>query len=410
MSSDRRPERVVVVGAGLAGLRTVEQLRQAGHQGSISLLGAEPHAPYDRPPLSKQVLSGSWAPERTGLAGREKLDELDVRLHLGEPAVGLEDGAVQLADGTRCAADAIVIATGVTARRLHGQPDKAHTLRTVEDSLLLRDALSSARSLLVVGGGFVGAEVASCALDQGLDVTVLEALANPFAKVLGNTVAELCGRAFRESGADLRSATQVHSFRDGLSVQLAGNEIVAADAIVVASGTVPNVHWLDGGSLGRHLDTSDGVACDHTGRVVGASGLWAVGDVASWDDPVTGRRCRREHWMNANDQAAIVARDIVGAPQAAVSVPYFWSDQFGLKIQLVGRPESADTVLELHGDGFQGGTVRGTVAGYFADDRLVGVVAFSAARQISTYRSLVTRGARRAELPNTSTSTRLGRV
>ncbi|HKQ42919.1 MAG TPA: FAD-dependent oxidoreductase, partial [Pseudonocardia sp.] len=180
-----QPEHVLVVGAGLGGLRTVEQLRSAGFQGRISLVGDEPHAPYDRPPLSKQVLTGEWAPERTTLRSVEGLDDLGVRTHLGMRAVALRPGEVELADGASLHADAIVVATGLAARTLPGQPAGVHTLRTLDDALALRAALERASSLLVIGGGFIGAEVASSARTRGLAVTVLEALPVPSARALG---------------------------------------------------------------------------------------------------------------------------------------------------------------------------------------------------------------------------------
>lgn len=399
-----QPEHVLVIGAGLGGLRTVEQLRTAGHQGRISLVGAEPHAPYDRPPLSKQVLTGDWEPARTTLRDADALDELGVRTYFGTEAVALRHHGgrddrgtleVELADGATLHGDVVVVATGVVARTLPGQPAHVHTLRTLDDALALRAALERIGSLLVVGGGFIGAEVASAALARGVAVTVLEAADTPAERALGPTLGVLAGRLMSEAGVDLRTGTSLARFVDGqvngYGVELADGSVVSADAVVVGVGGVPQLGWLpSAGPDGATLDVSDGLACGPTGRVHGLPGVWAVGDVARWDGH------RTEHWTNAGDQAAAVAHDVLGAPPPPPTVPYFWSDQFGLKIQLIGRPDLADSVLPLHGDGLDGGAVRGTVAGYLAGDRLVAVVGFGAARYVARYRPLVAERADRA--------------
>jgi NADPH-dependent 2,4-dienoyl-CoA reductase/sulfur reductase-like enzyme len=396
-----QPEHVLVVGAGLGGLRTVEQLRSAGYQGRISLVGAETHPPYDRPPLSKQVLTGEWPPQRTVLRDAEGLADLGVRAHLGIAAVALRPGEVELADGATLHGDAVVVATGLVARQLPDQPDHPalHTLRTLDDALSLRAGLESARSLLVVGGGFIGAEVASAARARGIGVTVLEAMPVPFSRALGPEVGALCAGLLTESGVDLRTGARPVRFPGdgagdgGMSVELADGTRVGADVVVVGVGATPRLEWV----AGTGLDLTDGLACDASGRVVGAPGVWAVGDVAAWYDPVHGDRPRIEHWTSAADQAAVVARDILTAPPPRRTVPYFWSDQFGLKIQLVGRPELADQVVPLHGDGIDGGAVRGTVAGYLAGDRLVAVASFGAARVLARYRALVAAAATSAD-------------
>nr|WP_257101744.1 NAD(P)/FAD-dependent oxidoreductase [Streptomyces sp. alain-838] len=199
-----QPEHVVVVGAGLGGLRTVEQLRSRGYPGRITLIGAEEHPPYDRPPLSKQILSRDWEPERAVLRDGAALGELDVDVRLGVRAVGLRGTAVELADGTEVAGTAVVLATGAAARRLPGQPDGVAVLRTLDDALALRDAFDSARSLLVVGAGFIGAEVACAARKRDIEVTVLEAMPVPCERVLGRRVGALAARLFTEAGVDLR--------------------------------------------------------------------------------------------------------------------------------------------------------------------------------------------------------------
>lgn len=391
-----RPEHVVVVGAGLGGVRTIEQLRATGYEGRITLIGAEPHPPYDRPPLSKQILSGAWDPERVVLRDKPALDELGVAYRLGAAAVALHGTSVDLDDGTSVAGDAVVLATGVVPRKLAGQPDGVWTLRTLDDAVALRDALENSQSLLVLGAGFIGAEVAHAARTRGLDVTVLEALPVPCERALGPEVGVLAGRLFTEAGVDLRCGTRISRFVDAHTVALPDDTTLSADVVLVGVGAAPELTWLDNAGF----ETTAGLACDATGRVrteagEWAAGIWALGDIAAWWDEPRGRRHRAEHWTSTVDQAAVVARDILGAEQPAAAVPYVWSDQFDLKIQLVGRPDLADEILPLHGAGLDGGPVRGTVVGYLAADRLVAVAGFGAARYLPRYRAMVAAGAHR---------------
>ncbi|MGH4016832.1 MAG: NAD(P)/FAD-dependent oxidoreductase [Pseudonocardiaceae bacterium] len=389
------PEHVVVVGAGLGGLRTVESLRAAGFPGRISLVGDEPHEPYDRPPLSKEILSGQWPEERAVLHRGELLD-LDVALHLGTAAVGVDDSTVQLADGTGLSYDVLVVATGVRPRRLPGQPDhpELHVLRTLEDCRALRDSMSRARSLLVVGAGFIGAEVAATARAAGLEVTMLEALSVPFARVLGEQMGELCARLQTENGVAVRRGVPLAEFLDtgfltnggaggGIAARLADGTIVRADCGVVGVGTVVDSGWLAG--LG--IPAGNGLACDSTGLVLGTGNVYAVGDIAAWPHPTVGDRPRIEHWTSATEQAMVVAQRIAGAEitRQADAVPYFWSDQYGLKLQLVGRPDQASSVEVLHDPG----VIKGTVAGYFADGTLVAALAFHSPRLLNRCRALV---------------------
>jgi len=381
------PEHVVVVGAGLGGVRTIEQLRALGYDGRITLIGAEEHPPYDRPPLSKQILAGTWAPERVILKDKPALDALNVVHRLGAAATGLRGTTVELEDGSTVTGDAVVVATGVAARTIPGQPDAVWTLRTLDDATALRDALGGSRSLLVVGGGFIGAEVAHAARLRGLDVTVLEAAQTTCERALGPRIGPLTERLFTEAGVDLRCGSRITRFLDAHTVELADGSRLTADIVLVGIGATPDVSWLG-------LET-DGVPCDRTGRVEGTPGVWAVGDVAAWWDDERGGRCRTEHWTTTVDQAAVVARDILDRELPPPAVPYVWSDQFGLKIQLVGRPDLADNILPLMGDGLDGGPVRGTVVAYFAGDRLVAVAAFGAPKYLPRLRGQVTAGAHR---------------
>lgn len=388
------PEHVVVVGAGLGGLRTVESLRAAGFTGRISLVGEEPHEPYDRPPLSKEILAGRW-PEQRAVLHRGELRDLDVALHLGTAAVGVDDTAVELSDGTRLGYHALVVATGVRARRLPGQPDhpELHVLRTLEDCRALRDSLARARSLLVIGAGFIGAEVASTARAADLEVTMLEALPVPFARVLGEQMGALCARLQTDNGVTMHCGAPLEEFLTNghaggaVAARLADGTTVRADCAVVGVGTVVDSGWLAG--LGVAAD--NGLACDDTGLVVGTGNVYAVGDIAAWPHPLVGDRPRIEHWTSATEQAMVVAQRITGTQisQQADTVPYFWSDQYGLKLQLVGRPDRASSVEVLHDPG----EIKGTLAGYFADGTLVAALAFHSPRLLNRCRALVREGA-----------------
>ncbi|MCD0452939.1 FAD-dependent oxidoreductase [Actinocorallia sp. API 0066] len=386
------PSHVVVVGAGLGGVKTVERLRAEGYGGAITLVGGEAHPPYDRPPLSKQILKGQWEPERVVLRDDVALAELGVKTRFGVRATSLRGTTVGLADGSEVAGDAVVVATGVVPRTLPGQPDGAHTLRTLGDALALRDALGPARSLLIVGGGFIGAEVACAAAEAGVAVMVLETAAVPCERALGPRAGMLAARLFTEAGVALRCGTALTGFADARTVTLADGTTLGADAVLVSVGAAPDLAWLDGtGSRAQ-----GGLACDERGRALGAESVWAVGDAAAWWDPAALAHHRGEHWTTTLDQAAAVACDVLGAPLPKAAPPYVWSDQFGMKIQTVGRTGAADEVLTLHGAGLEGGPVKGTVLGYFTGDALSGVASFGAPALFVRYRALVAAGASRS--------------
>jgi 3-phenylpropionate/trans-cinnamate dioxygenase ferredoxin reductase subunit len=316
-------------------------------------------------------------------------------------AVSVDRTAIELNDGTRLHYDALVVATGVRPRRLPGQPDhpELHVLRTLEDCRGLRDSLSRARSLLVIGAGFIGAEVAATARMAGLEVTMLEALPVPFVRVLGEQMGQLCARLQTDNGVTVRCGVRLAGFLDvnrtnngGIAARLADGTTVRADCGVVGVGTVVEGGWLAG--LG--VPTEGGLLCDGAGLVEGTGNVYAVGDVAAWQHPTVGDRLRIEHWTSAAEQAAVVAQRIAGKQitrQAGV-VPYFWSDQYGLTLQLVGRCDLATSVEVLHDPGM----IKGTVAGYFADGTLVAVLAFHAPRLLNQYRKLVVTGASEHEV------------
>lgn len=385
---------VVIVGGGLGGIKTAESLRGLDFSGNISLVSAEEHLPYDRPPLSKKFLSGDWDRERISLTSFDHLRELRVDLFLGNPAVSVRPGEVVLADGTRFDADAIVLATGLRPRELPGQPPAAHVLRSLDDAERLRAALQQSSSLLVIGAGFIGGEVASSARDMGVDVTVVESDSVPLHRVLGAEAGTLSARLMTERGVRLlcgssvastwQQATTPEGLTGGMRATLTDGTSLEADVLLVGIGGRPDPGWL----VEPGVDIENGVACDQNGRVKGTGGFWAVGDVSAWPQPRgLGIRSRHEHWTSANDQATIVARDVMGLePSTSRPTPYFWSDQFGLKIQLIGHPERSDEMVPLAGTGLDGGPIKGTTLGYLRAGALVAVAGFGAGGHIARLR------------------------
>ena len=382
-------EHVVVVGASLGGLRTVQSLRSSGHTGRITLIGDETHRPYDRPPLSKQVLAGEWQAEQAFLADEAELDRVDVDLRLGTRATDLDlpSRSIGLHGGERIRYDALVIATGATPRRIPDTPPLSgiHLLRTLEDCLDLRAALERAASLVVVGAGFIGAEVAATARKRGLDVTVLEALPVPLSRGLGPTLGPVIAGIHLDHGVDLRTGVGVAGFQGEGRVQrvlLADGSTVDADVVVVGIGVIPNTAWLEGSGL----ELRDGVVCDQFSQALGAPEVWAVGDVARWHNPLFDEEMRLEHWTNAVEQAMVVAANITGEPTPYAPVPYVWSDQYDSKIQIVGRPGAADEV-EVPIGAFDD---RKFVALTHRDGRLTGAVGLDEPRKVMRFKRLLT--------------------
>jgi len=344
------PERVVIVGAGLAGVRTAERLREGGYTGAITLVGQEAEPPYDRPPLSKQVLRGER--EVVRLRDPDSYAELGVELRLGVRAASLDADArkVVLDDGTNADYDALVIATGASPRVLpHSVHDGVHVLRSAEDCRTLRTAAMQGNRAVVVGGGFIGCEVAASLRLLGLDVTVVELASAPLVTVLGEQLSADVVRLHESNGVTMRCGVGVDALEGDdrvTGVRLVDGSVIPADLVVVGLGVTPTVEWL----AGSGLVIDNGVSCDEHGRA-SAPGVYAVGDVASWHNPRIGRAHRYEHWTSAADQAGLVAQTILtGAAATTLPVPYFWSDQYKVKIQSLGMPTAAAdeiVVLEL---------------------------------------------------------------
>lgn len=387
------PARVVVAGGSLAGLRTVEALRRGGYAGRVTVLGAERELPYDRPPLSKEVLAGKWDPARAALRTPESYAALDAEWRLATAATGLDlAGRAVLAGGERVPFDALVIATGAAPRRLPGPlPPGVHVLRTLADCLAIRDAFDRAARVAVVGAGFIGGEVAATARARGLDVALIEALPVPLERQLGAVMGAEVAALQRDCGVDVRLGVGVAGF-DGServrAVRLADGSAVPADVVVLGIGVAPETGWLAGSGLALE----DGVLCDERCRA-SAPGVYAAGDVARWWNPRYGEAMRVEHWTHATEQAdAAAASLLAGAGPCApfAPVPYFWSDQHGVKIQLAGRIRPGDEVCVVDGVVSE----RRFVALYGREGRLSAVLGWNRPRLVMQYRRLIRDGAR----------------
>lgn len=386
MASNQRG--IVIVGGGLAAARTAEQLRKSEYTGPIAIVGEESHLPYDRPPLSKDVLHSDL--DDVWLKPAEFYADNHITLRLGSAARSLDTAAqtVTLADGTVLGYDELVIATGLVPKRIPSFPDLEgiRVLRSLEEALALRRHASSARQAVIVGAGFIGCEVAASLRKLGVDVVLVEPQPAPLASVLGEQVGGLVTRLHRAEGVDVRTGVGVAEVRgsDGHvdGVVLTDGSELAADLVVVGIGSRPATDWLEGSGL--HVD--NGVVCDAAGRT-SAPHVWALGDVASWRD-ATGHQVRVEHWSNVAEQARVVVPAMLGQePPQAVVVPYFWSDQYDVKIQCLGEPEATDTVHIVEDDG------RKFLAFYERDGVLAGVVGGGMPGRVMKCRAKIAGGA-----------------
>lgn len=381
--------RIVVVGASLAGLRAVEFIRRAKFDGDLVLVGDESRLPYDRPPLSKEVLREAIDEERLALR-RKSYDELQVELVLGQPAVALDTAARQigLADGRTIPFDGLLIATGGRARSLPNQPELLglHTLRTLDDALSIRKSLTGGGRVAVIGAGFIGAEVAASARQMGLEVTMIEALETPLGQSLGPRLGRILQEIHERHGVTVRCGRRVERFEGTehiTSVVLDDGTRVECETAVVGIGMIPAVAWLEGSGV----DIEDGIRCDET-LATNVPRIVAAGDVASWHNPLFDERMRIEHWTNAVEQARHAVGTLLAEPGRASpfeSVPLFWSDQFDVKIQGVGRPRPTDELL-LFGDEGAGDKL---VALYGRAGRLVGAVTFNQPPKLIRLRQLI---------------------
>jgi len=391
--------RVVVVGASLAGFRAAEELRAQGFDGTITMVGDEVHRPYDRPPLSKQVLAGTRSPAATALepAGGA-MEDLELEWVLGAPATGLDlAGREVLLGADRLPFDGLVVATGASPRTLPGADGLAgvHTLRTLDDCAAVRAGLEAMPArVVVVGAGFIGAEVAATCRGLGHEVTVLEALPVPLERALGSHLGPVVAEIHRDHGVDLRLGVGVEGIVGAPRVErleLSDGTTLEADLVVVGVGVVPNTTWLDGSGL----TIDNGVVCDETGRA--APGVVAAGDVARWPNPRFGEVMRVEHWDNAIEMGAHVARTLLAdldgrAGEPFAPVPWFWSDQYDRKLQLAGRSGAGDEVAIVAGS-----VEERRFAAFYGRPgpdglRLVGVLGMNMPSKVARWRALIEAG------------------
>lgn len=375
---------ITIVGASLAGLYAAQALRAQGFDGEVVVVGDELRRPYDRPPLSKDFLAGKIEADVLNLESAD--DDLRAGWLLGSPAVALCPGTreVVLAGGARVRSDAVVIATGARARALPGNLAGVHVLRTIDDAVALRSELLPGAHLVVIGAGFIGGEVAATAKALGLDVTVVEAMAAPLAGPLGAEMGAVVSGLHEAHGVTLRCGVGVRGLVGSErveGVELADGTLLPADVVVVGIGAVPNIEWLaDSG-----IALGNGIECDHQGRT-SIPGIIAVGDCAAWHDPRLGRSHRVEHWTGAMERPAIAVAALLGgdgwSEGRQVGIPYFWSDQYDVRIQFAGHAAEADSVT------IEEGTVEShdLLAVYRRGDVPVGVLSMNQARLFGRWR------------------------
>jgi 3-phenylpropionate/trans-cinnamate dioxygenase ferredoxin reductase subunit len=379
-------QRIVIVGASLAGTHAAEALRDRGFAGSLTVVGDEPHRPYDRPPLSKQLLGADAAATDVALPAA---DAVDADWLLGTAATGLDLArrTVRLDGGDELPFDGLVIATGVRPRRLatlDGLPD-VHTLRTLDDSARLSAALQPGTHLLIVGAGFIGVEVATAARARGCAVTIVSL--DPPVAAAGPEVSAACTEMLLAAGVRLRIGHKIAA-ADDQAVVLDDGTTVAYDAALVAVGAIPNTEWL----AGSGLDLTDGVLCDASLAAVGATGVVAAGDLARWPNPLAGGRpLRVEHWTNAVEHGAAAARTLLegsGPGTVHASVPDFWSDHFGTRLQSVGFLRDAVRYEVVEG---ARADRRFAATAHDEQGEVVGAVAYAMPRTIVRHRLALSR-------------------
>ena len=381
---------VVIIGAGLGAVRVAQQLRQRGHRGPITVLGAEPHLPYDRPPLSKQVLRGE-----ADTTTYPDTDRLDVRWVLGTRAVSLDAARSKVLseDGRAYGYDALVLAPGGRARTLPGLDvgSGVHVLRTIDDALALRAAIRASKRLIVIGAGFIGCEIAASARQIGSDVDLIEVLPAPLIRVLGPAAASRVTDLHAAHGVRLHVEATVAagvlrgSEGDVRGVQLGDGTVLDGGDVVVGIGISPNVDWLTASGV----ELQDGIVCDCSGRT-SVPNIFALGDAAQWWHELAADHRRVEHWTTTADQAAVVAatitQDETGAPAELRDAPYFWSDQYEIKIQGIGFIDPSDHVDEL--------SIRDRPVLLYSRNGIVrGVVGFSIPAAVMRTKPLIERGA-----------------
>lgn len=383
-------ERLVVIGASLAGMRAVLTARKSGFTGPLTLVGGELHLPYDRPPLSKAYLDEE-EPAHPGFPAAASMAtalDVDVRTDTWAASLDAERKVVGLSTGEELEYHALIIATGAEARTLPGSEgiSGVHCLRTLDDAIAIRSALEAGARTVVIGAGFIGSEIASGARKRGLSATILEALPVPLVRSVGEEMGKACAELHINNGTDLRCGVKVTGLQseDGkvTGVGLDDGSTVPADLVVVGIGVTPNTGWLKGSGITLH-ERDGGIVCDET-LGTGLPGVYAAGDVVHFPNQLfDGEMMRVEQWTNANEQGALAAKNALNPDEAkpSAAVPYFWSDWYGHRIQFVGIPQADEIRVvseELGEEKF--------LALYRRGDRLIGCISIDRPSEIMKYR------------------------
>jgi phthalate 3,4-dioxygenase ferredoxin reductase subunit len=382
--------RVVIVGSGIGGVRTAQALRSLGYAGQLVLVGEETEPPYDRPPLSKDFLAGRRDADAVSLLSHQEAAAAGISLRLGVPAERIvpEEKSLVLGNGEVLPYDVCVVATGASARpSAWNKLDGVHVLRSMADGQALRGRLRQWREVAVIGGGFIGSEVAATARSLGLGVTVIDPLPLPMQRSLGATVAELVADLHHRNGVTTRFGTGVESVDNRgmrLDLRLSDGATLTTDAVVLGIGAVPNDGWLTGSGL----PVSNGLLCDEFCRVQGRDDIFGVGDVTRWYSPRYDGHVRVEHWTNAVEQARCVAHNIVFPDQltAYEAIEYVWTDQYDWKIQVAGQPAHPQVESEAVVGDFAGPRPRGAVLYGDTTGALCGAVTVNWPRAITLCR------------------------
>lgn len=384
-------ETCLIVGANLAGGRAAEALRQAGFEGRIILVGDEPYRPYNRPPLSKEFLAGDYPEEKLYLRPADFYEQQRIELRLGVRATALDVNArtVELDSGERVSFDRLLIATGVRLRRLRVPgADLAgiHYLRTIRDAEQIRAELAPGRKVVIVGAGFIGAEIAAVCRQRGLDVTLVELLPAPMQQALGEEVGRIIGRYHEEQGVHLHMGDGVQAFRGNgrvWEVITGSGQVYPCDFVVVGIGVIPETDWLERSGVALE----NGVIVDEYCET-NIPGIFAAGDVANWWHPTLRERLRVEHETNAQSQGVTAARNMVGQRTVYDPVPFVWSDQYDLQLRYVGHASHWDTVV-LRGNV----EARSFSAFYLLDSQIRAVFAVNRNQDVMAARRLIQAGA-----------------
>ncbi|GAA4618749.1 FAD-dependent oxidoreductase [Saccharopolyspora hordei] len=386
---DRELRTVAVVGASVAGWRAAQELREQGFDGRLLVIGAEAHRPYDRPPLSKELLAGTVQPDELALGSEQEEADLDADWRLGTPAVRLDPrrGTVVLADGSEVRADGVVLATGSEPLGLPGaDAPGCHQVRTLDGALALREAVRAGARVVVVGAGLIGTEVASTCRERGAEVTLVDAQHLPLARTLGIELAPLFFAQHEDNGVRVRCGTPVTRVlaEDRVTgVELADGRVVPADVVVVETGTEPATRWLRGSGL----KLRDGVVTD-AGCVTALPTVVAVGDLARYQPVHRSRTVRSPHWTTAVDQPPVAVRNLLAGRTVATctGVPHFWSRQYGSTLQFAGYAGPKDRITVVDGSLAS----RRFVATYHRGGRQVAVLAMNSPKQFATHRRRLT--------------------